>query len=177
MESLFGQTKSSFGNIHLVCNNAGIIHERHWQKMLDVNLAGAIHGTQLGVEYMSTENGGEGGVIINVSSAAGLEIVPFSPSYCASKHGLVAYSRSLAAHHMTTKGGIRLNCLCPTFTDTDIIKITKEQVYGLGMAIGTMQELKLMTVQTVVDAFAKLVENETYHGQVLRITPQGERFK
>ncbi len=44
----------------------------------------------------------------------------FAPVYSASKHGVVGFSRSL--RELAQSDGIRVNCICPEFTDTAIVK-------------------------------------------------------
>lgn len=45
---------------------------------------------------MSKENGGRGGIILNVSSLAALDVYSFMPSYSASKHGIIGLQRCLS---------------------------------------------------------------------------------
>ena len=54
-----------------------------------------IEGTYLGVEFMSTNKGHRGGDVINIASMGGLVPMSFSPAYCASKHGVVGFTRSM----------------------------------------------------------------------------------
>uniref|UniRef100_A0A672R175 Zgc:56585 n=1 Tax=Sinocyclocheilus grahami TaxID=75366 RepID=A0A672R175_SINGR len=70
----------TFGRIDILCNNAGIINEKHWEKTIAINLGGVVRGTYLALEHMKKENGGNGGVIINVSSMAVLQF--FSAALC-----------------------------------------------------------------------------------------------
>ncbi|ESO86972.1 hypothetical protein LOTGIDRAFT_128222 [Lottia gigantea] len=130
--NVFKKVKSKYGQIDILVNNAGIANETHWRKMVDINLVSVIQGTQLGIEYMSKEYGGNGGVIINVSSSAGLVPVFITPVYCAVKFGVVGFTRSVAVNPRNrSTSGIRFCCLCPAFTDTDIIKFKKDS--GINM--------------------------------------------
>ena len=56
---------------------------------------------------------------INTRSMAGLAPMSFDPVYTAAKHGVVGYSRCF--QHLIKKG-IRVNCLCPAFTDTPLVQ-------------------------------------------------------
>jgi NAD(P)-dependent dehydrogenase (short-subunit alcohol dehydrogenase family) len=62
----------------------------------------------------------DGGSIVATSSLAGLTAMPFDPAYTATKHAVVGWVRAAApglAEH-----GIRINALCPGFTDTPIVR-------------------------------------------------------
>ena len=54
-----------------------------------------MRGSLLALESMGANKGGEGGVIVNISSIAGLKVVPFGPVYAASKSAIVGLTRSL----------------------------------------------------------------------------------
>ena len=45
--------------------------------------------------------------------------MPYKPVYCASKHGVVGFTRSLHEHSSTD--GVRVNCICPDFVDTKMV--------------------------------------------------------
>lgn len=48
------------------------------------------------MKLMSIETGGKGGVIANITSIAGISIIPVMPIYTATKHAVTAFTRSLA---------------------------------------------------------------------------------
>jgi 15-hydroxyprostaglandin dehydrogenase (NAD) len=54
-----------------------------------------IRGTLLGFQYMGKDEGGKGGVVINMASIAGLEAVAPFPLYSATKHAVIGLTRSL----------------------------------------------------------------------------------
>ena len=74
-------------------------------------------GTHTAMKYMSTQSGGKGGVVVNVSSMAGREIdrlfnltvylgligAPHRSVYVASKHGMVGFTRSIAVSIISSK--------------------------------------------------------------------------
>uniref|UniRef100_A0A6P8QNQ3 15-hydroxyprostaglandin dehydrogenase [NAD(+)] n=1 Tax=Geotrypetes seraphini TaxID=260995 RepID=A0A6P8QNQ3_GEOSA len=68
----FQQTVDHFGKLNIVVNNAGINNEKNWEKTINVNLNGMIRGTYLALKHMRKDEGGEGGLIVNMSSLAGL---------------------------------------------------------------------------------------------------------
>ena len=114
----------AFGNVHVVCNNAGVaagggidnISLDNWRWVLDVNLMGVLHGIRSFLPHIRGH--GEGGHFVNTASMAGMESgLGFSP-YGASKFAVVGMSEGLAAQLGPL--GIGVSVLCPSFVRTRI---------------------------------------------------------
>lgn len=114
----------AFGNVHVVCNNAGVaagggidnISLDNWRWVLDVNLMGVLHGIRTFLPHIRAH--GEGGHIVNTASMAGMNGgLGFSP-YTASKFAVVAMSEGLAMQLKPL--GIGVSVLCPSFVRTGI---------------------------------------------------------
>ncbi len=114
----------AFGNVHVVCNNAGVaagggvdnISLDNWRWVLDVNLMGVLHGVRTFLPHIRDH--GEGGHIVNTASMAGMiNGMGFSP-YSASKFAVVSMSEGLAAQLEPL--GIGVSVLCPGFVRTGI---------------------------------------------------------
>jgi NAD(P)-dependent dehydrogenase (short-subunit alcohol dehydrogenase family) len=114
----------AFGNVHVVCNNAGVaagggidnISLDNWRWVLDVNLMGVLHGIRSFLPHIRAH--GEGGHIVNTASMAGMTNgMGFSP-YAASKFAVVSMSEGLAAQLKPL--GIGVSVLCPSFVRTGI---------------------------------------------------------
>ena len=60
------------------------------------------------------------GRIVNVASTAGLGGAPYISAYCASKHGVIGFTRAVAAEVGRT--GITVNAICPGYTETDMMQ-------------------------------------------------------
>ncbi|HZE52429.1 MAG TPA: SDR family NAD(P)-dependent oxidoreductase [Bradyrhizobium sp.] len=114
----------AFGNVHVVCNNAGVaasggidnISLDNWRWVLDVNLMGVLHGIRSFLPHIRGH--GEGGHFVNTASMAGMESgLGFSP-YGASKFAVVGMSEGLAAQLRPL--GIGVSVLCPSFVRTRI---------------------------------------------------------
>ncbi|OWF37771.1 15-hydroxyprostaglandin dehydrogenase [NAD(+)]-like isoform X2 [Mizuhopecten yessoensis] len=169
LKDVFAEARQNFKGLDIVVNNAGIADESTWDKMVDINLKGVMRGTLMGMDAMKSTNGGKGGIIINIASMAGLLPVGHVPAYTATKHGVVAYTKSWAINTETLNNNIRLVCLCPAYTDTDIIKMPENAVCGKSLANASLQELGVMSVDTVVAAFLKLLDDSDNHGKALSV--------
>jgi 15-hydroxyprostaglandin dehydrogenase (NAD) len=53
-----------------------------------------VRGTLLGLQYMGKDEGGNGGVVVNMASVAGLVVAPHFPVYVATKHAVIGFTRS-----------------------------------------------------------------------------------
>jgi NAD(P)-dependent dehydrogenase (short-subunit alcohol dehydrogenase family) len=90
--------------------------DEDWQRILRANLEGVVYGTrELAARLMPG-----GGSIVATASLAGLTGMPGDPAYTATKHAVVGWVR--AAAPALTARGIRLNALCPGFTDTPLVE-------------------------------------------------------
>jgi NAD(P)-dependent dehydrogenase (short-subunit alcohol dehydrogenase family) len=114
----------AFGNVHVVCNNAGVaaaggidnISLDNWRWVLDVNLMGVLHGIRTFLPHIRAH--GEGGHIVNTASMAGMNSgLGFSP-YVSSKFAVVGMSEGLATQ--LKPFGIGVTVLCPSFVRTRI---------------------------------------------------------
>lgn len=164
----------------LVCNNAGfggpsILDPdcQKWRSVIDVCFTAVIHGTQLALRYFDTKRGG---VIVNTASMGGLIAMDNDPVYSGAKHGVVGFSRSLAFLHK--QRNVRVNALCPSFTDTPMVrraltasKEFKQSVQALGKQV-TGTHSAMCSVETVGEAFMRIVRDESLSGRVVRITLQ-----
>lgn len=122
-------TESAFGALDVLVNNAGVAaladiekaSPDHWRKTLAVNLDGVFLGTQAAIARMRPSNGGRGGSIVNIASIEGLIGEPLIPAYNASKGGVRLFSKSAAIHCARAGYGIRINCVCPGFAETQMV--------------------------------------------------------
>jgi NAD(P)-dependent dehydrogenase (short-subunit alcohol dehydrogenase family) len=115
---------AAFGNVHVVCNNAGVaagggidhISLDNWRWVIDVNLMGVLHGLKSFLPHLRKH--GEGGHIVNTASMAGMQGgLGFSP-YGASKFAVVSMSEGL--HAQLKPHGIGVSVLCPSYVRTRI---------------------------------------------------------
>ncbi|MEU5364943.1 SDR family oxidoreductase [Streptomyces sp. NPDC005925] len=124
MEELAGRTAAEYGVVDVLVNNAGIglsgpffdTTPEEWQRVIDVNLMGVVHGCRLFGKHMSERR--QGGHIVNVASAAAYLPTRALPAYGASKAAVLMLSESLRAE--LAGQGIGVTVVCPGFTTTNI---------------------------------------------------------
>jgi NAD(P)-dependent dehydrogenase (short-subunit alcohol dehydrogenase family) len=151
-------------------NNAGITERgedlfshdaRRWEDVLHVDLFAVILGTQLAVQQMRRQGGG--GVVVNTASMAGLDPRGASPVYSAAKAGVVQLCRTLG---YLSSEGIRVNAICPSFTDTPMVQA------GGPQAIEAVKQLVggILQPEQIADGVLELVRDDTRAGAVMRVT-------
>jgi meso-butanediol dehydrogenase/(S,S)-butanediol dehydrogenase/diacetyl reductase len=114
-----------FGGLDVLANVAGIgraarleeIDEEEWNRTIGVNLGGVFHTTKAAVAHLLKRPGGN---IVNVSSIAGLRGQAYNSHYCASKAGLLNFTRAIALEFASR--GLRANCVCPAGIMTPLIR-------------------------------------------------------
>jgi len=169
LQAMLDYAVEQFGRVDIVDNNAGISETGQdffapgsdaWEKTLAIDLVAVIRGTQLAVQQLRRQGGG---VVINTASMGGLIPMAMSPVYAASKAGVIHFSRSLA---YLAGEGIRVNVVCPTYTDTplvhgqgdEVIEYMKQEVGGL------------LRPEQVAEGVLELIRDDSRAGAVMRVT-------
>ncbi len=126
--ALFDAAEAAFGPVGALINNAGIIGRQsafvdmsvdRLERIVRTNIIGSMLCAQEAVRRMSTERGGAGGVIVNLSSmAARLGSPGEFIDYATTKGAIETFTRGLALE--TAKQGIRVNAVQPGLIYTDI---------------------------------------------------------
>jgi NAD(P)-dependent dehydrogenase (short-subunit alcohol dehydrogenase family) len=115
--ALDGEFDAAFLNAGVVTGQSeiGALTDEQYRRAVGANLDGVVFGTrELAARLMPN-----GGSIVATASLAGLTAVPMDPIYATTKHAVVGFVRSVAPQLETC--GIRINALCPGFTDTPIV--------------------------------------------------------
>ena len=128
VKAMFAQVASQLGRIRALVNNAGVVDRAQrvqdmdmarWQRMFAINVLGSFACAREAVNAMSTANGGAGGSIVNVSSAAArLGAAHQYVDYAAAKAAIDTMTLGLA--HEVASQGIRVNAVRPGLIETDI---------------------------------------------------------
>ena len=113
--------REAASRIDILVNNAGVgggepvqgSDIQRWRRTIDTNLTGIYLVTRESIALMP-----EGGRIVNMSSVLGRFGVPGYTAYCASKHGVIGFTRALALELAPQR--ITVNALCPGWVDTEM---------------------------------------------------------
>jgi meso-butanediol dehydrogenase/(S,S)-butanediol dehydrogenase/diacetyl reductase len=123
LSAMVAQTRAEFGKIDILVNNAGIyraaktleVTEEHWDAIMDINAKSVFFATQTVLPTMIEQ---KRGAIVSLASMAGKIGSPNNLPYNASKAAVISMTKSLAVAHAAD--GIRVNCVCPGFVETDM---------------------------------------------------------
>lgn len=119
LDRLAAVTHETFGDVTLLVNNAGIetlgyvweLPAALWEKTLNINIHGAIHGVRAFVPRML--EAGKRAWIANTSSIGGLGIMPIQTSYVLSKHAILSFSECLYLEMQVKKAPIHVSAILP----------------------------------------------------------------
>lgn len=161
---------AQFGRIDIAHNNAGVNEGAqnflapgadYWKRTLAIDLAAVMEATQL--EVLLYRRQGGGGVIVNTASMGGIVPMPTSPIYAASKAGVIQFTRSLG---YLGSEGIRVNAVCPTFTDTPMVREGGEPA----MEFMKQEVGGILQPEQVAEGVLELVRDDSRAGAIMRVT-------
>jgi short-subunit dehydrogenase len=182
VEFLARRTIDSFGQVHILANNAGVAAGgspwqatwNDWEWVVGVNLWGVIHGVKIFTPYMLAQN--LECHIINTASTAGLIVGGGLAPYSVTKHAVVALSESLYLTLQRQKALVKVSVLCPGLVRTNIadvehhrpadlqnepIDMTPEMQAGLNMLKATIEAA--MPPHQVADMVFDAIRKERFY--------------
>ncbi|MBV8435714.1 MAG: SDR family oxidoreductase [Candidatus Eremiobacteraeota bacterium] len=127
----FEACRARNGPVAILVNNSGIAESAPlirtglamWERIMATNVTGTFLCSRDAAEDMIVAKSGR---IVNVASIAGLGGAAYISAYCASKHAVVGFTRAIAAEFEGT--GITANCVCPGYTETDMMRHALENI-------------------------------------------------
>ena len=138
LATMVQRTQQQLGRIDVLINNAGIyraastleVTEEHWDAIMTINAKAVFFATQAVLPAMIAQ---KRGTIVSLASMAGKIGSKTNLPYNVSKAAVISMTKSLALAHAAD--GIRANCVCPGFVETDMwTQVAKEQGALLGMS-------------------------------------------
>jgi meso-butanediol dehydrogenase/(S,S)-butanediol dehydrogenase/diacetyl reductase len=123
LAGMVDRAKGELGRIDILVNNAGIyraaatldVTEEHWDAVLDINAKAVFFASQAVLPTMIAQKRGS---IVSLASMAGKIGSKTNLPYNASKAAVISITKSLALAHASD--GVRVNCVCPGFVQTDM---------------------------------------------------------
>ncbi|GAA0590864.1 3-oxoacyl-[acyl-carrier-protein] reductase [Paenochrobactrum glaciei] len=171
VKALGQKAEEEMGGIDILVNNAGItkdglfvrMSDEDWDAVLNVNLTSVFNLTREITHPMMRRRHGR---IINISSIVGVTGNPGQANYCASKAGLIGFSKSLAQE--IASRNVTVNCIAPGFIESAMTdKLNEKQKDAIMSSIpmkrmGTGAEIAAAVVYLASDE-AAYVTGQTVH--------------
>lgn len=157
---VFKKANEICDGLDIVVNNAGILDEKRWELMIDINYKAVVRGTLLAIDYMGRQKGGNGGTVLNVASITGLSPITSIPIYSGTKHAVVGFSNGVQAFYDVT--GVRVLTLCPGVTRTNLPNELEGKIHdfiGLERTKNMMGSLPVQETNVVADAIMKMIQD------------------
>lgn len=172
IENLVKAATEAMGKIDILVNNAGLtkdglsmrMKDEDWQEVIDVNLTAPFRLARAVQRGMMKNRHGR---IINISSVVGVTGNPGQANYCASKAGMIGWSKAMAAE--IASRNITVNCIAPGFIATAMTdSLTEEQKNAIN---GKIPMGRMGTANDIAAAALYLASDEAAYitGQTLHV--------
>lgn len=125
MKAIVDLALSRFGHLDVIVNNAGVmplsplasLKVEEWNRMIDVNIRGVLHGIAAGLPVMKDQGFGQ---FVNVASIGAYAVTPTAAVYCATKYAVRAITDGLRQE--VAGQGIRVTLVSPGVTESELAK-------------------------------------------------------
>ncbi|MFL9815223.1 SDR family oxidoreductase [Stutzerimonas sp. VN223-3] len=122
MQGFIDFAEQQFGRVDVIINNAGVmplskleaLKVDEWDRMIDVNIRGVLHGIAAGLPLMQRQRSGQ---FINIASIGAYAVSPTAAVYCATKYAVRAISEGL---RQEVGGDIRVTLISPGVTESEL---------------------------------------------------------
>jgi len=175
VQAMVDQVVTEHGRLDIMVNNAGVepkaplleMTDEQWQKAMDVNLTGVFLCTQIAARQMVRQ--GAGGRIIQISSIAGKNFLPNCSNYCASKAGVIGFTREAARELAPHK--ITVNAVCPGVIETHMTEAARNNPAMMEKWMREIPMKRLGQPEEVAGLVAFLASDEAAYltGQALNV--------
>lgn len=162
MQAITELARNKFGSLDVVVNNAGVmplspleaLKVDEWNRMIDVNIRGVLHGIAAGLPIMKEQGFGQ---FVNVASIGAYEVSPTAAVYCATKYAVRAITEGLRQE--AGQRQIRATLVSPGVTESELAEsITDNEAREL------MKEYRrnALPASAIAHAIAYAIEQPTY---------------
>ncbi|MEU7152655.1 SDR family oxidoreductase [Streptomyces sp. NPDC045456] len=122
VRSFVDAAHATYGRVDVLVSNAGVmplspleaLRTEEWDRMLDVNVRGVLHGIAAALPVMRAQGGGH---FVNIASVGAYEVSPTAAVYCATKFAVRALSEGL---RQESGGDIRVTVVSPGVTESEL---------------------------------------------------------
>ncbi len=149
IRALAEATVDSFGAVHIMCNNAGVViggrvedlTDDEWRWVVDVDLWGAIHGVRVFLPLIEAQGAGH---LVSTSSTSGLVAPPFIAPYSVSKAGVIASMEAVETELDARRSPVGASVLVPGPVDTPLVEQPAQPPGDVDGAIGHARRTRLL---------------------------------
>jgi len=146
-----------FGRVDVIINNAGVmplsrldaLKVDEWDRMIDVNIRGVLHGIAAGLPLMQRQRSGQ---FINIASIGAYAVSPTAAVYCATKYAVRAISEGL---RQEVGGDIRVTLVSPGVTESELAESISDE--GARAAMDDFRRIAI-PAEAIARAIAYAVE-------------------
>lgn len=172
VNEMINKTIKEFGRVDILVNNAGItkdnllmkMKEEDFDKVIDINLKGVFNCTKAVTRPMMKNKYGK---IINISSVVGVIGNVGQANYCASKAGVIGFTKSTARE--LASRNININAVAPGFIDTDMTKVLSDDIKN--SMLSTIPKKEFGKPEDIANAVVFLASDMSSYitGQVINV--------